>query len=59
MKIENTQYDCKKCQKGTIILQTKETKNDVSIDIKKCTCCKYKYGFKEFSKAYEKELEPH
>jgi hypothetical protein len=57
MKKQTKNYDCKQCESGIVIVETKETKSDVSIDVKKCSKCKHQYGLKEFWQAYGRELQ--
>lgn len=45
-KVENINYLCQKCNIGIVKVIKKDTNEYISIDVKSCTNCKYKYGIK-------------
>ncbi len=40
-------FKCGKCVDGQIVYTSKEDKDFVTVEVKKCNCCKFAYGMRQ------------
>lgn len=45
--VSSRAFKCSKCDDGEVEVITKETKDYVSMEVKKCSVCKHQWGLKQ------------